>query len=410
MTAGEAPPLSATLARIFDENPPALIGLAVSGGGDSMALLHLAYQQWPERIRAVTVDHGLRAESAAEAENVAAYCRGIHVPHTTLHWQGPKPTGNLMDQARQARLHLIANWAARQGLSDVLLGHTADDQAETFVMNLGRAAGLDGLCGLRPEFVSEGLRFHRPLLSITRAELRTYLRAHGISWIEDPSNENDRFSRARARKAIAALAPLGVNAATLAQTARNLAAARAALQAELAHLVQAQVTECAGGLQISRPALDGLAEDMQRRFLIAALRWIGGVAHPPREAALSQLRARLTAGKGATLAGVRFAFGRNGLTIHREPRAMQGPVAQDAVWDSRWQIEGPPMAGAMLAALGPDGLRHCPDWQTLGPKGALIASPALWHKDRLIAAPLAGFGAQYRAKLSQGFAEFILSH
>jgi tRNA(Ile)-lysidine synthase len=147
VTAGPDAPRDA-VARIFDENPPPRIGVAVSGGGDSMALLVAAQAAFPSRIAAVTVDHGLRPASADEARAVAAFCAGRGIAHSVLRWQGPKPTGNLMDQARRARILLISDWAKAQGIGDVLLGHTADDNAESLVMNLARSAGLDGLSGI----------------------------------------------------------------------------------------------------------------------------------------------------------------------------------------------------------------------------------------------------------------------
>lgn len=410
MTAGGDLPLLSAIPRIFNDNPPGPFAVAVSGGGDSLVLLHLAYQAFPALVRAVTVDHGLRAESAQEAADVAAFCAARRIPHQTLCWQGPGPSGNLMDQARRARLRLIAEWAGGQGIADVLLGHTADDQAETFVMNLARAAGLDGLSGLRPVFLAEGVRFHRPLLGTSRAALRQFLRAEGITWVDDPSNDDDRFTRARVRKVLAALAPLGLDAGTIARSARNLAQVRGGLQAELAEFARARVVEQAGALFLPVGALAELSVEKQRRLMIAALRWIGGADHPPRETGLDQLRARLAAGQGATLAGVRLAFGRAGLTLTREPRAVQPAVPQGALWDGRWRLGGPMLAKATLAALGAEGLKHCPDWRLHGPRAALIVSPALWQEGRLIAAPLAGLNPAYRATLSQGFAEFILSH
>lgn len=384
--------------------------VAVSGGGDSMALLHLAHRACPGAVRAVTVDHGLRPDSAAEAATVAAFCAAHAIAHTTLRWQGPLPGGNLMDQARHARTRLIADWAKGQGVSAVLLGHTADDQAETLLMTLARAAGLDGLSGLRPQWQAEGITWHRPLLEMSRADLRRYLVAQGLSWAEDPSNDNDRFTRARARKALKALAPLGLTAARLAHSVRNLAAARAALQEVTAAAAQTHVREIAGALVLDGAALDRLPDDIQRRLLIAALRWISAAPHPPREAQLAQLRSRLQARRDATLGGVRFRWTEGRLMMVREPRAAQGPVPMGRVWDGRWQLSGPAPQGAEIRALGPAGLRACPDWQAHGPREALIVSPALWVGDTLIAAPLAGFSGPFHATLSQPFAKFILSH
>ncbi len=409
MTAGADAALLSILARIFSENPSRPIAVAVSGGGDSMALLDLAQRACPGRIHAVTVDHGLRPESAAEAAGVAAFCARHGIAHQVLRWQGPEPTGNLMAQARAARLALMASWAQGQGIANVLLGHTADDQAETFLMALARASGVDGLAGLRPQFAAHGVTFHRPLLEVTRADLRHYLTGRGLSWVDDPSNENDRFTRARARKALAALGPLGITADTLACTVRNIATARAGLQAALADFAHAHLREIAGALQMEGQAYDSLPDELSRRLLIAALRWIAGASHPPRETQLDQLRARLSARKEATLGGVRFLWRGSILTIAREGRAVQGGVDPSVLWDGRWHLEGPSRQGT-LRALGPDGLGLCPDRPRDIPRAALVVSPSLWHDGALIAAPLAGFGPDFAAKLSQGFTEFILSH
>lgn len=375
-----------------------------------MALLHLAHRACPGAVRAVTVDHVLRPDSAAEAATVAAFCAARAIPHTTLRWQGPAPGGNLMDQARHARMSLIADWAKRHGVSGVLLGHTADDQAETLLMTLARAAGLDGLSGLRPQWQADGITWHRPLLEVSRADLRQYLKAQGLTWAEDPSNDNDRFTRARARKALKALAPLGLTAERLAHSVRNLAAARAALQEVTAVAAETHVREIAGALTMDGAALDRLPDDIQRRLLIAALRWITCAPHPPRETQLDQLRASLRARRDATLGGVRFRWANEGLLIVREPRAVQGPVPVGQIWDGRWQLFGPAPQGAEIRALGPQGLRACPDWRCHGLREVLIVTPALWAGDTLIAAPMAGFSGPFLATLSQPFDKFVLSH
>lgn len=404
----EAALLSA-IARIFAENPPHRIAVAVSGGGDSMAVLHLAQRVFPGEIHAVTVDHGLRPESAVEAAGVAVFCARHGITHQILRWQGPNPAGNLMAQAREARLAMISTWARGQGIADVLLGHTADDQAETFLMALGRASGVDGLAGLRPRFLSDAVTFHRPLLAVSRADLRHYLTGQGIGWIDDPSNENDRFTRARARKALVELAPLGIHSATLASTVRNLAAAREALQAAVAAFARTHMREVAGALQLDGPAFDGLPDELARRLLIAALRWIARASHPPREAQLDQLRQQLAVRQEATLGGVRFLWRVDTLTILREMRAVQGPVDPAHLWDGRWRLAGPSRQGS-LRALAAEGVRLCPKLPADIPRAVLMASPSLWRDGVLIAAPLAGFGPDFTASLSQGFTEFILSH
>ena len=157
MTAGAAAPnspaaaLEAALAAVFPDARPTALGVAVSGGGDSVALLCLM-ADWaaPREVRlaAATVDHGLRPEAAAEAAGVAALCGRLGLAHATLRWEGWDGRGNLMDAARRARRRLLADWAAEQGLAAVALAHTRDDQAETVLMRLARGAGVDGLSAM----------------------------------------------------------------------------------------------------------------------------------------------------------------------------------------------------------------------------------------------------------------------
>lgn len=201
------------------------LGIALSGGGDSTALMHLAQGWGRARLMAATVDHGLRPGSADEARRAGQGAAALGIPHETLVWHR-QGGGNLMGAARDARLRLLADWARRHGLSAVLLGHTLDDQAETLLMRLARGAGLDGLCGMADRREAEGALWLRPLLTISRAELRDWLAARGIGWIDDPSNERDDFHRVRLRKAMTGLdLPLP----QLAQSLQNLGMARDAL-------------------------------------------------------------------------------------------------------------------------------------------------------------------------------------
>ncbi|MCF8511340.1 MAG: tRNA lysidine(34) synthetase TilS [Rhodobacteraceae bacterium] len=394
----------------FAADPPARFGVAVSGGGDSMALLQLFHHAFPGRVCAATVDHGLRAHSAAEAAGVAAFCAAQGISHSTLRWQGPSPVGNLMDQARHARTALLADWAKGLGMSNVLLGHTADDQAETFLMNLGRAAGLDGLSGMRGRWTAQGICWARPLLGVSRADLRHYLGGQGVAWVDDPSNENDRFTRVRARKALTALAPLGITVETLNTSILNLARARQALSVEVADLADRLVVLAAGAAQLSRSQWLQLAPEMRRRLLLAIIGWMGGAAHAPREAQTLRLDLALHEGRDATLAGLRFRSRGDRVDITREPRAVMGAVPLGAVWDHRWRVLGPADPDAEIRALGEGGLRLCPDWRGHGPREALVVTPAVWSGDRLIAAPLAGVFGQYQAELSQGLPDFIITH
>ena len=370
--------------------------LAVSGGGDSMALLHLAVEAGL-RVQATTVDHGLRPEAAAEAAGVARICAALGVPHRTLrwHWDG---TGNLQDAARRGRRALIGDWALGQGLAAVALAHTQDDVAETFLMRLARGAGVDGLAAMAGDWPENGVQWLRPLLAVSRAELRHYLRAKGLTWAEDPSNDNPRFDRVRARQALAALAPLGLGPARLAEVAGHLAEARQALEAATDAAWARAVRDRGLALELDLPALVLQPAEVRRRLLVAVILRIAPAEYAPRGAAVQALLARLLEGKDGMLAGCRFQWVKGRLWAFREAKAVAGLVAgPDALWDGLWRIAGPLPAGAQVGALGA-GLTLCPGWRATGlPRAALLASPALRLDGVLIAAPHAGFGMGYSA-------------
>jgi tRNA(Ile)-lysidine synthase len=209
------------------EEERARLGVAVSGGPDSLALLLLALAALPGRVEAATVDHGLRPESADEASEVARICARLGVPHAALRVE--VAPGNVQAEARAARYAALADWAAGQGLAALATGHQADDQAETLIMRLNRASGLAGLAGVRSRGAVPGsdLPLLRPVLDWRRAELGEVVRGAGLVAAEDPSNTNDRFDRVRVRKALAEADWLDVPA--IAQSAANLAEADAAL-------------------------------------------------------------------------------------------------------------------------------------------------------------------------------------
>lgn len=182
------------------------IGVAVSGGSDSLALL-LHASAWARAhkraLYAVTVDHGLRPEAAEEAAQVASICASLKIPHDTLTW---RPTSNKVAQstARAARYRLLADWSARHGLGSICIGHTQDDRLETFLIRARAGSTWYGLAGPMPAApapiaTDHGLRLLRPMLTIRRADLRLDLQASGVDWIDDPTNLSHRHERIRMR-------------------------------------------------------------------------------------------------------------------------------------------------------------------------------------------------------------------
>lgn len=206
------------------EERPGKLAVAVSGGADSMALLHLAKTYADAHqiaLTALTVDHGLRAASKAEAEQVGTWCKQNNIPHKILNWQGDKPQTGIQDAAREARRALLCEECAAKGIEFLLLGHHADDQAETILMRLQRGTGLRGLLGIHDVTVDDATEvvLLRPLLEMRRVALRDYCQTNKIPFTDDPSNDDTQFERVRVRQALQALPDL---ANGVAQTVRRL--------------------------------------------------------------------------------------------------------------------------------------------------------------------------------------------
>ncbi|MCW8844072.1 MAG: tRNA lysidine(34) synthetase TilS [Rhodobacteraceae bacterium] len=388
------------------------MGVAVSGGSDSTALLHLA-AEWAgaagARLVAATVDHGLRAAAEAEAEAVGDLCRSLGVEHAVLEWRGWDGAGNVQAEARAARYRLLAEWGARARLDYVLLGHTMDDQAETFLMRLARRAGVDGLAAMAARFNRNGQAFGRPLLGQRREELRDALRARGVGWIDDPSNEDARFDRVKTRAVLGGLADIGIDAHALSTVSENMADVRAALDWQVAQIAAQAVEIEAGDLRIDLAALAAVPEEIARRLIVAALLWVAGGAYAPRRAPVQRMLVDLREGRGGTLAGCVLTVRHGAVRVAREPAAVSDIQSTGPVWDGRWQVEGPWQGGEILRALGEEGLGQIKDWRAAGvPRQSLLASPSVWREGQLIGAPLAGYGEGWQARLCADRAGFPL--
>ena len=195
--------------------------IAVSGGGDSLALMHLIVE-WATARNAglpvvLTVDHGLRDHSHSDALKVKIWAEAIGLRPCVLAWTGPKPGTGIEEKARAARYRLMGKWCTEHDIPWLFLGHTRDDEAENFLLRLGRGSGVDGLAGMNatgalPVPGLKSVKLLRPLLDFGRSELRDYLNGRGIAWIDDPMNDDGKFTRNRVRKLIPALAEAGIPA------------------------------------------------------------------------------------------------------------------------------------------------------------------------------------------------------
>lgn len=317
------------------------IAAGVSGGADSMALAHLLARWVGDRggaLLALTVDHGLRADSRREADQVAGWMARLGVTHRILSWDGPKPHSGVQAGARHARLRLLADAAADAGILHLALAHHADDQAETHRLRADRSSGPQGLAGMPAIREMERVRLIRPLLPVGKERLIAHCQALGQDWVEDPSNRNPAFARARLRLSES----VGVGDRNAALVAADV---RSQEDAETAHLLALHVRFQPEGWAILDDALFQRSPHAAQRLAATLLRAVGGAPYPPAPAAVADLVTGLCAdpGKGRTLAGCQFTSVNGGWRLIREARNLQGPVTLRAggpsvIWDGRFRL------------------------------------------------------------------------
>jgi len=280
------------------------LGVAVSGGPDSLALLILASAARPGSIEAATVDHGLRAESAHEAAMVARLCKELDVPHRILlaDWERP-PTANVQATARAMRYRLLNEWAIERGIGALATAHHADDQAETLLMRLMRGAGVSGLGGTRARRpLSEQVELIRPLLGWRKSELVHLAADAGLDPADDPSNRDPKHDRSRIREMLRSFD--WADPSRLAASASAIRDADEALDWALAPLISSRLKR-EGDEMLIEPF--DLPRELKRRLVLAAFAEMG--APSPRGPDLMRAMDALEKGRTATLSGLKLEGG-----------------------------------------------------------------------------------------------------
>lgn len=369
----------------FESQPHLAVG--VSGGRDSVALVLLASEWAAARgglVTAVTLDHGLRDASADEAGLVSAWMAQHGIPHHTLAWgDSPGPglpgMGASEAAARTARYGLLEAFCRDQKILHLLVGHHLDDQLETQEMRRARSSGVFGQAGMPAVRELAQARVLRPFLDIPRARMTATLQARGQSWIEDPSNQDVRFARARMR-----VGQSNEPAAALNQGA-DMARSRVAAELEIARVAARAVAVHPAGFAILDPALLGAIDrEVAVRLLANLVTSIGGRVYAPRGQRLNRLADKVMEdglGGGATLGGcILQPCGAGLVRIARELAAIDGPrqvigdgdIVQTLEWDGRFQVSFPAADASGTAFEGET---------RIGAVGHFIASGVPEHAD-----------------------------
>ncbi|MBO37793.1 MAG: tRNA lysidine(34) synthetase TilS [Rhodospirillaceae bacterium] len=394
----------------FEPNPEIAVGF--SGGVDSTALLHLA-TRWTRRrggkIFALTVDHGLRAESLAEAKLVQRRVKALGVTGSILRWEDHKPVSGIQNAARQARYELLTRWCRRMGVLHLLLGHHQEDQAETLLHRLGRQTGADGLTGMTRLRETNYVRLLRPCLGTPKARLRAVAESYNLEWVEDPSNQNLAYARVRLRKLLPSLEAEQISAAALAGTAHRLASVRKTLECQTAKVLAA-ATELSGFgyARIRLDALINVDAEIAYRVLDRLLGAIGGHLYPIRYQLLVNLLENIQESGlkvSRTLAGCIILLQNEHILIAREAgrceeqKTIAGPWQ---TWDGRYRVRitGPRIPKKQIFFIRPLGSNLGQKIIGKNTKNSLIglnpavrkALPSIWDHRGLVCVPHLGYG------------------
>lgn len=413
----------------FEPSPH--LAVAVSGGPDSLALCLLA-AAWARRrkglVTALTVEHGLRLESAAEARQVARWLKARGIAHCLLPWRGEKPKSGVQAAARTARLVRLTNWCARYHVLHLLSGHQLEDQAATVLLRLSAGSGGTGLAAMplvQDLEAADGgtVRLIRPLLSVPECRLKAVLRDSSQAWLDDPSNRSSAYARTRLAAALEMLSGEGMTASRLARTARRAGQDRAALDTACGELLaRAATPHPAGFVRLDWSAWRRAPDAVSQRLLGRLVAAVGARPFGARLQRLERLceQLRITYPKrAATLGGCRIVPYRGRLLICREPAAVGAAVTMKPgdklVWDNRFRAALPRHAEfrgtCTLGRLGSEGIaqlrRGMADGETALekiPAPARPALPAFRDLDGLLAVPHLKYA---RSPAERGFrAEF----
>ena len=396
---------AAALDRIGGFEAKPFIAVAVSGGPDSAALALLAHA-WASRrggqAWALTVDHGLRPESAEEARTVVGWLAARCIQHQVLVWAGDKPKAGIQEAAREARYRLLAGWCREQGCLHLMAAHHREDQAETYLIRRRAGSGIDGLAGMSTVRELDGCRLVRPLLGVARARLGALLAVEGQPFLRDPSNANPAYERSRLR-----LEPDLLDASSV-DTVVTASREHGRLRVEREHTLHGWLAlhamlHPAGLGVLDASALGASDPELAERALARIATSVGGASYPLRRARVAGLRAGLSTApeRARTLGGCRFVPWRERILVLREFAGAEPPIrlepGESLLWDGRFRLSSAPNADraftlGYLRQLGVAALRRSePATATDLPRLAYPVLPAFCDSEGLAAVPALGW-------------------
>ena len=391
-------------AQIIDSK----IAIAVSGGVDSMVLMNLAKESDflnDKNVFILVVDHGLRAESKQEAKFVKNEAKKLGFPTRILKWKGSKPNKRIQEEARNKRYSLLINFCRENNINNLYLAHHLDDQIETFLFRMFRGSGLQGLTSFSSSYERNGLTLIRPLIDTPKSELISYARRKKINWVEDPSNENQKYDRVKLRKVLPLIYKEGFDKKVFLKSVKKLRLANQALdQITKEFVLQYVIIKKNISVFIKKELFLTAPEDVQLRVLQNTIRIFSGERYySPNYLKILNLMnwARNDNNISAkTLGGTIFRKRKGGLILYKEVKKLNDikPIklskSKYKAWDNRFLIKINKSVKGEISYLGNEGVKILKSKKILGKKGfngipltALYSIPAMWDGKRLISAP-----------------------
>ena len=396
------------------------IGLAVSGGGDSIAMLTLA-SEWAEAkkkvIKVVTVNHNLRTEAKEEAIFTRKFVNKLGLNHTILEWKRLADLGNLQAEASFARKKLISNWAKLNNIRTVLVAHTLNDQVETILMRFARGSGVDGLVGMKKILNLQGICWFRPLLTISRDDLRNFLKIKKLKWIEDPTNQDRKYLRVRARDAISQLQQFGIKTDLVINTSIRMENARTVLNDVATEAFNKYVSlRKWGDVEVNREIFNSSREDTFLRILAGIIKGISGSIYRPRYKDLLNFTDAILSRdfKARTLCGVLVrAVNEKKIVFRREPSYpffVSDLKSKKLIWDGRWEVSVSRglRKFEQIGPLSNHGYQQIKNniKKNKSTEG-LLSTPTLFNNDIVVSAPMLNYGDVLSCKLKYNKKQFI---
>ena len=394
-----------------------------------MVLMNLAKESDflnDKNVFILVVDHGLRAESKQEAKFVKNEAKKIGFPTRILKWKGSKPNKRIQEEARNKRYSLLTNFCRENNINNLYLAHHLDDQIETFLFRMFRGSGLQGLTSFSSSYERNGLTLIRPLIDTPKSELISYARRKKINWVEDPSNENQKYDRVKLRKVLPLIYKEGFDKKVFLKSVKKLRLANQALdQITKEFVLQYVIINKNISVFINQELFLTAPEDVQLRVLQNTIRIFSGERYySPNYLKILNLMnwARNDNNISAkTLGGTIFRKRKGGLILYKEVKKLNDikPIklskSKYKAWDNRFLIKINKSVKGEISYLGNEGVKILKSKKILGKKGfngipltALYSIPAMWDGKRLISAPFFDYSVDNSVNLKVKKIDYLI--